>query len=225
MFHFWLLNSIVNFQDFLLVLADKQFLNEGSLWNYCCMAGLVELIESIQRLEPHLCIQWNKKHCLSAAVTTIIRYINLSEIELRHGVLLILTNLYELLTVRRCYTGPKVKFPELYRERTGTGHITCMSCTQGNMLCHGKKFYEILYIKDTSLACYTPKETSSLIFGNCGKFYRKFSPVLHRKCYSNSALSCTKPGIGNLTFGPVLITQVWHVFLDCQYENKMITLF
>ena len=49
----------------------------------------------------------------------------------------------------------------------------------------------------------THQRKHAVIFGNCRKFYRKFSPVLYRKYYWNSALSCTKPGIGNLTFVPV----------------------
>ena len=34
----------------------------------------------------------------------------------------------------------KLKIPELDRQRTGKRHITNISSTQGNMLCHGKKF-------------------------------------------------------------------------------------
>ena len=96
-----------------------------------------------------------------------------------------------------------------------------MSCTQGNMLCHVKKFYEIFYIKKTSLACHTLKETCSVIFGNCGKFYRKFSTVLYRKYYWNSALSCTKPGKGNLAFGPVKIDWL-NAIVNDNYIDKLI---
>ena len=41
-----------------------------------------------------------------------------------------------------------------HQESTGKGHITCMSSTQGNMLCHGKNLTSSkFYTSRTHITC------------------------------------------------------------------------
>ena len=76
------------------------------------------------------------------------------------------------------HRGKKSNFLNFIRK---AHHITCLSSTQGNMLCHCENFQQILRMKDASLACHMFKETFSVTIANCRKFYWKFSPVVLRE--------------------------------------------